>query len=183
MPIRYADCSLATLTVEDLDRVFVWRNAIRVRSGLFNSTEVTPAQHARWFASAATDPSVARLLFAIAGRPMGFLNVYAIDETNGRCSLGYYVGVDDAPRGTGSALLFLGLEEVFERRGLRKVTCEIIVGNAPSLGLMRRFAFALEGRLKEHVRRDGRREDVELYALFDDDWRAAKAALRAHIFT
>jgi UDP-4-amino-4,6-dideoxy-N-acetyl-beta-L-altrosamine N-acetyltransferase len=182
VPIRYADCSLAILAPDDVERVFGWRNSLRVRSGLFNSAEVTPAEHARWFASAATDPSVARLLFSIAGRPTGLVNVYAINTVSERCSLGYYVGVDDAPRGTGSALLFLGLEEAFERRGLRKVTCEIIAGNAPSLGLMRRFAFTREGRLRDHVKRDGRLEDVELYALFAGESRAEKGALGAHVF-
>jgi len=177
-----SDYRLVPLSTADLPVVLAWRNSARVRAGMYNDDIVAADEHQRWYERGLGDPAVARFVFYAAQLPAGFVNIYDVDQRNRRCLLGYYVGIESAPKGTGSALMFLALEEIFERLGLRKVTCEIIGGNAASLRLVRRFGFAPEGRFVEHYRRGEHYLDVEAHALFVDDWRTRKDNLAAITF-
>jgi UDP-4-amino-4,6-dideoxy-N-acetyl-beta-L-altrosamine N-acetyltransferase len=180
--MRYADCALTPLREEDLPTVLAWRNAPRVRAAMLSPEPIAPADHAAWFRRGLDDPTLARFVFAVSGVPTGFASCSAIDRRHRRCMLGYYVGIADAPPGTGSALMYLALEWIFERAALHKVGCEIMVGNAASLGLVRRFGFSAEGCLREHAFRDGTYVDVELHALLADAWQSVKSRLGARVF-
>ena len=114
------------------------------------------------------------LLFALDGRPLGVVNVTRADRHNGTCHWGFYIGATDPPRGSGTAMGYLGLDYIFATLGLRKVIGEAFAFNEASIAFHRRLGFAQEGCFVRQVLKGGTYRDIISFALFNDQWEAHK---------
>lgn len=174
MSRRYA---LRPMTDTDLDRVLAWRNSERVRSCMFSEQLIAPEEHLAWWERAKSSPTSVHLIFEVSGAPQGVVNFTSIDHRDSRCFWGFYIGAEDAPRGTGTIMGILALDYAFRTLGIRKVCAEVIGFNTASLGYHRKLGFAQEGCLTRQVLRGSRYEDVLLFALFAEDWSEARGSL------
>lgn len=172
---------LRPMADSDLERVLAWRNSERVRSCMFSDELIALADHRAWWERAKTSSTSVHLIFEVDGVPMGVVNFTGIDRRNGRCSWGFYVGAEDAPRGTGTIMGILALDHAFESLGMRKICAEVIGFNTASLGYHRKLGFAQEGCLVRHVLRGSGYEDVVLFALFAEDWPEARRPLTQYL--
>lgn len=169
------------MTDGDLECVLAWRNSERVRSCMFSDQVIPLEQHRAWWERAKNSPSSVHLLFEKDGVPLGVVNFTGIDAQNGRCSWGFYVGEETAPRGTGTVMGILALDFAFGSLGMRKICAEVIGFNSASLGYHHKLGFIQEGRLARHVLRGDRYEDVVLFALFAEDWPKARRPLLPYL--
>jgi RimJ/RimL family protein N-acetyltransferase len=81
---------------------------------------------------------------------------------------------------TESKLLLLG--HAFETLGAVRVVWHTDIGNTRSQAAIERLGAVREGVLRKHrIRSDGSWRDTVQYAMVDDDWPAAKAALAARL--
>ena len=181
MPAR-EECTLRPLRESDLEIVLGWRNSERIRLQMYTDHEITPDEHRRWFERVRNADETACYVLEVRDRPVGVVTVSRIDRRNGVCHWGFYVGDAEAPRGTGAALGFLGLEMLFETMSFRKVCGEVLGSNAASLRFHERYGFVEEGRFARHVRKGGRYEDVIALALFREQWVAEKPSLERKCF-
>ncbi len=182
MPPRES-CTLRPLRESDLDIVLGWRNSERIRRQMYTDHRIPPDEHRRWFERVRKADEAACFVLEVRDLPVGVVTVSRIDRRSGVCHWGFYVGDAEAPRGTGAALGFLGLEALFETMSFRKVCGEVLGSNTASLRFHERYGFAEEGRFARHVLKEGRYEDVIALSLFREQWLAAKPSLEKKCFS
>jgi len=180
---RQEECRLRRMEQSDLDLVLRWRNSERIRQAMYTDHVITHDEHHAWFERVTRNNVTMHFVFECAGRPLGVVNVVDIDRSNLRCVWGFYIGEEDAPRGSGTSMGYLALEYLFEKEGFHRVIGEALADNEASIKYHRRLGFVEEGRLAEHVVKNGRYTDVILFAIIDRVWRAMKDNLAAMIFT
>lgn len=144
---------------------------------MFTDTLISREQHHAWWHRTDVDDTTRHYVFEIDGRPVGVVNVTGIDGANGTASWGLYLGEEDMEPGSGSAMAWLALTEVFGVLGVRKLLCEAFAFNEPALGLYDKFGFKREGLRIAHRVHAGAPEDVVELALFADDWAALAESL------
>lgn len=175
-------CRLRPMEASDLDLVLHWRNRDKVRQAMYTDHVISREEHHAWFDRVSREKKTRHLIFEYAAVPIGVVNVVDINTAANRCTWGFYVGAESAPRGVGSTLGFCALEYLFETCGFRKVIGEALATNEASIRFHRRLGFVEEGRLIEHVGRSGGFIDVITFAIFDRDWSRLKSSLAARFF-
>jgi UDP-4-amino-4,6-dideoxy-N-acetyl-beta-L-altrosamine N-acetyltransferase len=172
--LERAQCILRPVERKDLEKLLEWRNADRIRAYMYTDHLIGQEEHAAWFERLGTNDTARALIFEVNGRPLGVVNVTRIDRLNGTCHWGFYIGETDSPKGSGTALGYLGLEYIFGTLGIRKVTGEAFAFNEASIAFHRRLGFSREGHFVAHVMKNGSFQDILSFALFRDQWEAHK---------
>jgi UDP-4-amino-4,6-dideoxy-N-acetyl-beta-L-altrosamine N-acetyltransferase len=181
MPLR-TDYKLRPVEERDLDLVLSWRNSERVRRTMYADHIISVAEHRAWFERLQSSDRLQYLIFEHKGRPVGMVKIDDINRTNRTCYWGFYIGEEDTPKGTGSAMGFLALEHVFGTLGMGRVIGEVLAFNEGSIKFHRRLGFVEEGRFAGHVMRQGVCEDVVSFVLVDSVWQALRPQLEQKFF-
>ena len=85
--------------------------------------------------------------------------------------LGYQIAARFAGQGFMTEALQLALRFAFRELGLHRVEANIQPGNDPSIALVRRAGFTLEGLSRRYLKIGGRWRDHERWALLREEWR------------
>ena len=168
---------LRAVEEEDLELLLTWRNSERIRANMYTSHEIARAEHRAWFERLARDQEAYAFVFEADGRPLGVVNLNHLDRRNSRCHWGFYLGADDAPRGSGTRMAYLALAHVFEELKLHKVIGEAFAFNAASIAYHEKLGFSREGYFVDQVLKDGHFLDIVSFALLSRDWPRVKAEL------
>jgi UDP-4-amino-4,6-dideoxy-N-acetyl-beta-L-altrosamine N-acetyltransferase len=110
----------------------------------------------------------------LEGQPVGVANISGISLKDQRCSWAFYLG-DPVTRGkgVGSWVEAEIIRIVFSELGLNKLCCEVLSSNASVVKMHESFGFVVEGRLRQHVWKDGESHDVIVMGLLRADWFAS----------
>jgi UDP-4-amino-4,6-dideoxy-N-acetyl-beta-L-altrosamine N-acetyltransferase len=167
---------LRRLRAEDSDRVLAWRNSPEVAAYMYTDHAISPDEHARWLAAALKAEDRRFWIIELDGAPVGLANLARIDEAASRCEWAFYLADPSTRgRGVGAAVEYLVLGHVFERLGLNKLWCEVLVENEGVWRLHEGFGFTREALYREHVNKGGTFRDVVGLGLLRRDWPEAKA--------
>lgn len=96
----------------------------------------------------------------------------ALKPAHARGELGYWIGAPFWNRGYATEAAGLVLRFGFEELGLNRVHAQHFTRNPSSGRVMQKLGMRHEGRLRQHVARWGRYEDLEQYGILRDEWRA-----------
>lgn len=162
--------NLRPMEEKDLQLVLEWRNSDRVRHFMYNDSLISFSEHRAWFRMIQNDPSCIYLIFEINTAPVGLVNLTKIDPQNLNCMMGFYVGRENCPKGTGTKMGELALRYAFNKIGIRKILGEVLVFNEPSIHFFLKLGFREEGRLIKHVKKNGVYVDVIVFGLLRDDY-------------
>jgi len=114
---------------------------------------------------------VENFVFAVRwqGALIGLVNLDGLDFTNSHAEIGIAL-TKTSCRGQGLAAeaLNLMIQYAFAELGLHRIWARIIEGNTASVRLFRKLGFQPEGRLRQHVLRQGQFRDMMIYGLFSD---------------
>lgn len=146
---------------DDLPAMRHWRNHPRVRATSFTTHEITPDEHARWWAATRADTSRRVLIYQHEGAAAGVVTYTGI--AGGAAHWGYYLDLDGLERQGLLLPAWIGLERAaiqhaFGPLGLTTLRGEVLAGNEPVLRLHRRFGFAEVGSYRREI--DGVPRDV-----------------------
>lgn len=166
----------------DLDTILKWRNAKRVRENMFNDHLITMDEHKNWFKKIQFNSDYVYRIFEYEDNPAGLISFSNIDTKDKRCSWGFYLGDLVVPPGSGTVMGFLGLELAFESYDIRKVCSEVFNFNNRSISYHLKLGFVQEGKLIEQNFKNGKYEDVIVFALFKDKWLEKKSKLEKLVF-
>jgi RimJ/RimL family protein N-acetyltransferase len=161
---------LRPATDEDLDAMRTWRNQPPNREVSINRHEITPDEHAAWWAKTRTDPARAVLIYEREGVPSGVVNFFDVTAAGpGRTgSWGFFLDAEGlAERGeTLPAWLEVmreAADHAFDVLELDELTGEVLEDNVVVRQMNRRFRF-VEGE-PESREADGRTISVIPIAL------------------
>jgi len=166
--LRQLDVQVRGMREDDLESVLRWRNHPDIRGRMYNSREISPAEHREWYARAMRDPHRHLLIVEQSGMPLGFVQ-FTESGSDGVADWGFYA-VPDAPAGSGTKLGTAALDHAFRRLKLRKIRGEAIVSNEPSKALHRKLGFAEEGITQKQSSDGAASHDVLCFGLEATDW-------------
>jgi UDP-4-amino-4,6-dideoxy-N-acetyl-beta-L-altrosamine N-acetyltransferase len=170
---------LRDLIDDDCERLFRWRQEREVDRWMSDLPLQAYADHVRWFEDFRQDPDRAGRIITENDQPAGFLTLTGLLGRHRRAAWGWYIGEAAARgRGAGRAAQALGLDLAFNFLGLEKVWAEVLADNGAALKAQAAAGFRREGYLREHVIKDGRRQDVVLLAILAAEWRDRRLAVR-----
>ena len=169
-----------TLADADRERLLAWRNTDEVRRQMIRDAEITPDEHARWFARRLADDEPRVWIAEWNGRPVGAVYMEEHSLSDGWCYWGMYVGEADARRaGIGAAVAVAFLDRLFALPWVHKVCGRVLATNDNALRFNRRLGFTIDGRLREHVARGA--EHIDLYEVSQTaaEWAGNRPVLAA----
>jgi ribosomal-protein-alanine N-acetyltransferase len=145
------------------------------RSRKLHGRWVAPPSHEvafRNYVRARTGPvSFGFLVISDAGELIGAINLNEIVRgLFQNAFLGYYAFAPHARRGYMSQGLAAVIELAFREQRLHRLEANIQPGNAPSIALVKRAGFRLEGFSPRYLKIAGRWRDHERWALTREDW-------------
>lgn len=179
---RSSSFQLRQVTLDDGQMLLRWRNAEPVCQCMYNTAAIALPEHLQWLQRELANPASRHLLLERDGEPVGYASLTGISERHRRCAWGFNLGDTPQPRGSGLRMLALLAEQVFEELQLEKICSEVLDFNTASLRVHQRLGFVSEGYLRRHIRRPDGVFDVEVLALFAEDWRHRRKALMAELF-
>jgi UDP-4-amino-4,6-dideoxy-N-acetyl-beta-L-altrosamine N-acetyltransferase len=170
---------LRDLKDDDSKLLFDWRKEREVDRWMSDLPLQAYDDHVRWFDDFRADPDRVGRIITDSGQPAGFLTLTGLSGRHRRAAWGWYIGeAASRGRGAGRAAQALGLDLAFNELGLEKVWAEVLADNAAALRAQAAAGFRREGYLREHVIKDGRRQDVVLLAILASEWNSLRNAVR-----
>ncbi len=116
-------------------------------------------------------------VFAVTlpGPPEAFVGAIElrVDCEDQRGELGYWIGIPYQRQGYATEAARALLQFGFESWGLHRVTAQCFSRNLPSRRVLQKIGMAHEGHLRQHLIKWGVFEDVDLYGILAEQWRAA----------
>ncbi|WP_049566726.1 UDP-4-amino-4,6-dideoxy-N-acetyl-beta-L-altrosamine N-acetyltransferase [Nonomuraea sp. SBT364] len=139
-----------------------WRNHPKVRASSFTTHEISPAEHARWWARVRDDPARRVFVYEHEGEAAGVVSYSGLDAGTRTASWAFYLDLDGLERSGALLAAWIGLERAaiahaFGPLGLTRLRGEVLASNEPVRRLHRRFGFAevaVHGLEVEGLRRD-----------------------------
>jgi UDP-4-amino-4,6-dideoxy-N-acetyl-beta-L-altrosamine N-acetyltransferase len=168
--IKISDYYLKDLESSELDTVLKWRNSEPIRKVMYTNEIISREEHLKWFEQLQGSAKFIVKILYYDTKPIGLVNFSQFDLKNSKCYWGFYIGEEDAPRGSGSILAYLALGYIFETKGIRKLCAEVLDSNNKSLEFHRKIGFVEEGRFVKHVVKNGEYLDVIAMAIFNNEW-------------
>lgn len=169
--------NLIDISEEYKDMLYRWRNSSHIRKNMYNDHFISIEEHARWFNHVQTNDSHISKLLVYQEQPIGFVNFSNIDQGQQKCSWGFYIGDENAPKGSGKIMAFLALDIIFGELNLQTVCSEVLSFNTRSYIFHQKLGFAEVGRLVEQIYREDRYVDVILMALYKSTWLKSREIL------
>lgn len=89
-------------------------------------------------------------------KPVGKMSFFDFNSRNRSAEFGYMVDPAQRGRGIATKMLRLGLQKIFRDENLNKLYCQTAEFNIPSIRLLKKTGFHLDGTLREHHELDGK---------------------------
>jgi ribosomal-protein-alanine N-acetyltransferase len=101
-----------------------------------------------------------------------------ISRAHARAELGYWVGLPFWNRGYATEAARAVLRFGFEALELNRIYAQHLVRNPASGRVMQKVGMRHEARLRHHIQKWGRFEDIDLYGILVEEWRQLNTASR-----
>jgi UDP-4-amino-4,6-dideoxy-N-acetyl-beta-L-altrosamine N-acetyltransferase len=163
------NCTVRNMIEDDVEQVLAWRNNESVRRYMYTQHHITLDEHRKWFESSRHDPNRWLLIFEVAGKPLGFINIKRVADGN-IVDWGFYAA-PDAPKGTGTRLGMTVLDYAFNTLNLYKVCGQAITYNTPSVNFHKKLGFSQEGVLRDQHFDGQYYHDVVHFGLLAHEWK------------
>jgi UDP-4-amino-4,6-dideoxy-N-acetyl-beta-L-altrosamine N-acetyltransferase len=165
------------MSQSDLNQVLAWRNSESIRAVSFHDHIISLEEHLVWFRRVQSQDNSRHLIFEFGGDPAGVVNVTQINQLNGTCYWGFYIGPDMMRPGMGTAMGIASLNYIFGDMQIRKLCSEVLAGNEASIGFHEKLGFSREGLLREHVMKNAEYVDVICFGIFQREWEQQRERL------
>lgn len=166
----FKQAELKDVNESDLKLILSWRNKESIRKVMFNSEIILMEQHIQWFKRLQKNETSITKMFYYNQVPFGVLNINEIDRVNNKCNWGFYIGVNNAPRGMGTILGFTSLNYIFHELSIRKLSAEVLSINGKSAVFHKKLGFIQEGVLRKHILKEDNYVDILLFGLLSEEW-------------
>ncbi len=131
---------------------------------MYSDHPISRDEHDSWFDTALADPRRRYWIIERDGRPLGLVNLYAIDWDERKCFWAFYLAEPEVRgQGVGRGVESAVLRHVFEELSLDTLFCEVLAENLAVIRLHESMGFERDALLRRHVRKsDGWHDAVRL---------------------
>ena len=162
---------------DDLPRFVRWLSDARTSRTLALISPLSQALEERWFEQVLERQGRDRWHFVVClladDRPLGAIELFDLDTTNGSAGLGIVIGdPDDTGRGHGSDALRDLLDFGFGELRLERIWLDVYDYNERARRVYQRVGFLHEGTLRHALYRAGAHHDVHRMAILREEWSA-----------
>ena len=178
------ECSvtLVPATAADASQLLIWRNRPHVARWMYTDHLITADEHARWIATAFTDPTRRYWIVQLDGAPVGLCGLTDISQETASAAISHYIAEPAAQgKGVGAAIEIWLLDRAFQTLDLATLRAEVFADNQPACALHEAFGFTRRALLPAHVRKSGVPHDVAVYALSAAEWMRSRPAALARL--
>ena len=164
----------------DIPRFVRWFTDLRTTRTLLMVYPIGEAMEERWFEQMLEHHGRDRFFYVIClradDRPVGSIDLHAVDFRNGGASLGIAIGDPaDTGRGYGTAALRALVGFAFDELRLERVELEVYAYNDRARRVYERVGFVHEGTSRRALYRDGAFHDVHRMAILREEWAGRSA--------
>jgi UDP-4-amino-4,6-dideoxy-N-acetyl-beta-L-altrosamine N-acetyltransferase len=164
--------NLVNADEEEKREVLSWRNSDEVRQWMYSAHTISWEEHLAFIEGLKKDSKNFYWLVALEkGERLGVVSLNRVDAANGNAYLGLYANPSRSTAGAGRILMDCIKKLAFEEAGLHTLKLEVIEANERALRFYEKAGFKEEGRLKEHVLKEGRRMDVIVMGIINNGGR------------
>jgi UDP-4-amino-4,6-dideoxy-N-acetyl-beta-L-altrosamine N-acetyltransferase len=160
---------LVKLREDHLQIVLDWRVKSEISQFMFTQVEYNFDKQKTWFKKISVDNSVAYWIIEYKGKPIGVINLAAIDKSAQKCSAGYYIGEMEFRQLSAFVLPYF-YNFVFKVLKFKKIYGEVLDGNYSILKIHLMHGYRFVGTLKDRLHKNGRCIDVHMVELTSDAW-------------
>ena len=160
---------LRAIDATELELMREWRNAPAVRENMYTRHEISQQEHLSWWTNTQQRQDQQYFMYEFNGVPAGIVGFTQIDMASANATWAFYAS-PQAPKGTGSRMEYLALEYAFTALKLNKLCCEVLAFNEAVIKLHKKFAFVVEGVLREQHRVAATFVDVYRLGLLAREW-------------
>jgi RimJ/RimL family protein N-acetyltransferase len=163
------EIKLRKVTIDDLNDLFNLKSESWF--GTHHVSFLTMQDQERWYQSLDNHPTSPRQLILIGQNPSNF-GVFKLnlDWANQSAECGWDVYKDFRGFGLGKKLAEAGIKFCFEVLNLRRISCEILEINNPSIKCAKHVKFIEEGRKREAILKKGVPVDSLVFGILAKDY-------------
>ncbi|MEZ0609571.1 UDP-4-amino-4,6-dideoxy-N-acetyl-beta-L-altrosamine N-acetyltransferase [Fibrella sp. WM1] len=177
------DVILREMAQEDIELVRSWRNQPEVSKYMYTDGYISEEQQQKWFDAMHSDHTNKYWMINYNGTDIGVASLYGISQVLSSCYWAFYLGdTTNQGVGIGSKIEFNVLDYVFNTLKLNKLRCEVIVFNEKVTSMHEKFGFRREAYYRQHVKKDGRWQDVVGLAMLREEWKNYREVMRTKIY-
>ncbi len=166
---------LRHLEISDCQRVYQWHNDPELYSTLINPFHPVSLQTVEDWIKRKSQYSDKEINFAICladtSEHIGNLYMRDIDFVNRNCSVGAFIA---SPKNRGKGYVQEALDQLveyaYETLGLKRVYMHTFADNERAVKLLRKCGFTIEGKMRQHVFKNGRFKDVLILGMCESDY-------------
>lgn len=160
--------------------VYNWRNADFIRVNMFHDKKIPYEEHCQWFDNTLKNKSAYYRIFCYQKKPLGIVSFKESDSEKKTYYWGFYIGETDAPKGAGTWMGRLALDDAFQYLGAKTVIGEALSFNQKSISFHKRLGFEKDIDYKASLSRNGQHIDIIRFTLEKDNWDKQKETLNLH---
>lgn len=162
---------LRPIQENELEMIMHWRTMPDITKYMYTDPQLTMEGQKKWYYSLQDRKDMIAFMIEVDHTASGILNITDIDDTNKRCSWGYYMAVKE----NRSLKLAMALEwnlydYVFDVLGMHKLEGEIFSFNKGVLRIHQMCGSEIEGVRKDHIFKNGEFYDVTVTGILKEDW-------------
>ena len=159
-----------SMTPDDLEMVFVWRNHPEITQYMLTQHNISLEEHKQWYARASQSPSKHLLVYELEGTPMGFVS-FTGNSIDRVADWGFY-SAPNAPKGTGLKLGRAALNYAFDVIALHKVYGQVVASNHASIKMHLKLGFREQGVLREEQKVSDDYVRLVCFGILHNEWRS-----------
>ncbi|CAL9510896.1 GNAT family N-acetyltransferase [Streptomyces sp. enrichment culture] len=110
----------------------------------------------------------------VDGKLVGGVLVRIMDVGQGTAEVGCWLESAAVGRGLVTRACRLLIDWLVAERGIQRVEWRVSSANEPSIAAARRLGFRRDGVLRQSSVHHGERQDIEVWSVLADEWRAAR---------
>lgn len=180
-------------TQQDHEHLVRWRNDPRIKPYFYNDDPVSLESHMKWWAKVSADPTQRNFIieipdnnvahddyYALGGEieyiPIGMGSLMNIDPVNRTGEYARFkIDPDYQGRGYATEAEILLMRYAFDSLNLNRVWLHAFPENPALMKLHANTGFVIEGRMRQHIWKNGEWRDVLVMGLLADEFRTRHA--------
>lgn len=177
------DIELIEITYDDIELIRSWRNQAEVAKYMYTDAAISVEQQEVWYNQIKDDPSSQYWIVVYNDQKIGLASLSNISHTLSSCYWAFYLGdVSNQGAGIGSKIEFNVIDYVFNTLKLNKLRCEVMTFNEKVITMHEKFGFRREAYYRQHVKKNGKWQDVIGLAILRDEWKMYREVMMAKIY-